>query len=243
MIQNDSDRRVVRTKRMLRDALADLIEEKGLERITVCDLTERADINRGTFYAHYKDKNDLVESSENEVMGAITRIQETLKQLTIEDLFIAYEEGEPMPFVVSLFDYIRYNGKFVKALMGPKGDPGFQPRLQQIVSENIIRNVLSPKYRENTTPLVNYYVAFYTNAMLGIIKQWLSSGMQESSEEMARIIVAIMYMRPGDAIEMNSGLYAQEPVPSVAKPAGASSYPAAHLQPGHSAASHRMAVN
>ena len=200
-VRND-DKRVVRTKRILRDTLTELIEEKGLERVTVSDLTKRADINRGTFYAHYKDKDDLLMQSENEIIQGVTDIQKRLCGTSLDELFECYKTNTPMPFAVALYDYLRENGRFVKALIGPKGDSRFQPRLQNIVALNTAQNVLNEKYRDNMTPLVQYYLAYYTGAQLGVIQLWLDNGMQESSKDMARIVVAIMFMRPGDAIEL-----------------------------------------
>ena len=52
------------------------MEEKGFEAITVSDLTKKADINRGTFYLHYKDKYDLLEQSEEEIFVELDRIAE-----------------------------------------------------------------------------------------------------------------------------------------------------------------------
>lgn len=54
------DRRVNRTRRVLKEALTDLILEKGYERVTVRDVLDRADVGRSTFYAHFVDKDDLL---------------------------------------------------------------------------------------------------------------------------------------------------------------------------------------
>lgn len=199
-----SDRRVVRTKRMLRDALAELIEEKGFERITVCDLTERADINRGTFYTHYKDKNDLLCQSEDELIEGIVELQSGLSEVKLDEFIDCYMNNRPLPFIVTLYDYLRKNGTFVRALLGPQGDPAFEPRLREIVETNVRENVLATKYRESNDRLIGYYIAYFTSAELGLIRHWLESGMRESSEDMALIVMSIMFMRPGDAIEMHS---------------------------------------
>lgn len=199
-MSRSTDKRVLRTKRLLRDAMTELIEEKGFERITVCDLTERAEINRGTFYAHYKDKNDLLAQNENEIINDINDIIKSLHRVTVEDVIRCYRANTPLPFAVALYDYLRENGNFVKALIGPKGDPAFQTRMKQIVSENLVTEVLNPKYRIEVAPLTKYYVAFYTSAQIGVIQAWLEGGMKESSEEMARYVVAIMFMKIGDPI-------------------------------------------
>jgi transposase-like protein len=58
-----SDRRVQRSKRALREALVQLMIEKGYEETTVADIAERADVGRSTFYTHYADKEDLLQGS------------------------------------------------------------------------------------------------------------------------------------------------------------------------------------
>lgn len=61
------DRRVKKTKRQLRLALMELMCEKPQKHISVRELAERADINRGTFYIHYKDVSDLLQQLEDEM--------------------------------------------------------------------------------------------------------------------------------------------------------------------------------
>ncbi len=57
---NPNDPRVKRTRQLLKQALADLLAEKAFHEITVQDITERATLNRVTFYAHFEDKYDLL---------------------------------------------------------------------------------------------------------------------------------------------------------------------------------------
>ena len=61
MEQSSTDRRVRKTKKQLRLALMELLAEKSAKSISVRELTERADINRGTFYIHYRDVGDLLQ--------------------------------------------------------------------------------------------------------------------------------------------------------------------------------------
>ena len=63
------DRRVRRTRERLNRALTELLMEKPMREITVRELTDRADVNRGTFYAHYTDLFDMLEQMENEVLA------------------------------------------------------------------------------------------------------------------------------------------------------------------------------
>ena len=65
------DRRVRRTKQLIKQSLIELMHEKPFKDITVKDITERADLNRGTFYLHYVDIYDLLSKIEDETLQAI----------------------------------------------------------------------------------------------------------------------------------------------------------------------------
>ncbi len=200
-VLSGTDRRVQRTKRVLRDALAHLmVEYHGLEGFTVGDLTQRADINRGTFYAHYADKYDLLHSCEDELLGEVTALQGGLSHITLVDVMECLANDRPLPFAVSLYDYLRENGDFIGVLLGRYGDAGFQARLRDTVSDYLIESVLPQAYRVRRSPLTEYYISYYASAQLGVIQRWFTRGMVETSEQMARMVLPIMFMRPGDAI-------------------------------------------
>ena len=60
------NRRVLYTQKVIRESLLELLKEKDIYKVTVTDICKKADINRGTFYSHYKDAHDLLTSMENE---------------------------------------------------------------------------------------------------------------------------------------------------------------------------------
>ena len=78
-ILKKEDRRVVRTKRSIRGAFAELLSEKDYNDITVTDIAERADINRKTFYNYYRNTEDLVQEIENEAIRNFDTIMQDLK--------------------------------------------------------------------------------------------------------------------------------------------------------------------
>lgn len=197
-----TDRRIARSKRALRSALIELIEERGLDDVSVNDLCVRADLNRGTFYNHFHDKDDLVTTLEDEVISDLERIQEQMKDLTVMDLVRYRMRKQPLPFLVDLFDYLREQGDFLHAITGPGGDIRFAPRLRDSVCANLIQTILHERYRANPTPFVQYYVAFYATAYLGVIEHWIETGMQESSEDMALIAMRLFFIKPGESITL-----------------------------------------
>ena len=84
----NTDRRIARSKRALRTALIELMEERGLGGLSVNDLCARADLNRGTFYNHFHDTDDLLTPLEDEVIDELERIPEQMKDLTVMDLVL-----------------------------------------------------------------------------------------------------------------------------------------------------------
>ena len=78
------DRRVRYTKLVLRQSLLELMRDRPINKINVTDICERADINRGTFYAHYADQYDLLAQIENELYEEIKRsIEKSLNADTL----------------------------------------------------------------------------------------------------------------------------------------------------------------
>ena len=196
------DRRIARTRTALRTALIELIEEKGYEALTVNDLCVRANLNRGTFYNHFPDKETMMRSFEDEVLDGLEGFRLTLRGLGLKDLVKIRRAKEPLPFLVELFDYLREQGDFLHAVLGPRGDVSFSPRLRDVMYLNFVMSALNDHYHEDVAPFVRYYVAFYGAAYMGIIVRWLETGMQETSEEMARIALRLLFIKPGEKIEL-----------------------------------------
>ena len=200
--QRTPDRRIARSRAALRQAIIDSMEECGFEAVTVNDLCARADVTRGTFYNHFKDKEGLLQSIEDEVMAGLNGFQERMSALSLSEVAACLMADKPLPFLVDLFDYLRSEGAFLHAVMGPGGDIRFAPRLRDSVCTNLVQSILHERYRTDPTPFVDYYVSFYASAYLGIISRWIDRGMVESSEDMARIAVRLLFIEPGESIEL-----------------------------------------
>lgn len=194
------DRRITRSRKALRDAFIELMEEKGLEGFTVNDLCARADLNRGTFYNHFHDKEECLRAFEDEIMDDLDAFRAQMQQMSLPELLRCRVRKVPPAVLVQLFDYLRVQGDFLHAVLGPGGDVRFGPRLRAAVCENLIFSVLHERYRNDPTPFVGYYTAFFASAYLGVIERWVETGMRESSEEMARIAVRLLFINPGDPI-------------------------------------------
>ena len=197
MRDSNTDLRVIRTKESIRDALVELIDEKGFEAITVKDITTRAKINRGTFYAHYQDKFDLMTKCEEEIMLEMSRIAKQIFPGVIAALETNSPTLAPFPLAVLIFEYLNENSGFMKAVLGPKGDLSFQTRLKDFMWNTLFGNDPNALIKEENLLVPGQYLASYiASAHIGVIQQWLDSGRKESPYEMARILSTITVNGP-----------------------------------------------
>jgi len=179
---------------MLCDALMELIEEKGFDSVTVRDLTQRAGLNRGTFYLHYRDKFDLYEQSIDEVWHGFMELAQKADPL---QLYQYSQRDEPCPFVIDLFAYIADHAVFFKVMLGPKGDPSFPLRLKESMRKNLYDKLLAlqPVDEKMLVP-PDFLLAFVTSAHVGVVQYWLESGMALPPKEMALMISRIVRLGP-----------------------------------------------
>ncbi|MEL7567716.1 MAG: TetR/AcrR family transcriptional regulator [Dehalobacterium sp.] len=194
MLKTTKDRRSIRTKKMIRNALSELIEEKGFNSISITDLTTKADINRGTFYLHYLDKYDLLEKSENEILE---EIQDKTKDIDSIDLLSIDSLNKPIPFMIKLFEYFKENAIFLKAILGPKGDPIFHNKLKKLIQTNLFEGKMLRAFKpDNMLVPAEYFISYILSAHLGVIQKWLENGLKEPPEEMALILTRMFLIGP-----------------------------------------------
>ena len=201
-LQKTEDRRITRTRQALRQALIELMEEQGLDGFTVNDLCERADINRGTFYNHFHDKEELLKVFEDEVFEELEHFQEKMGDMSMASIAKANLLKHPLPLLVEFFDYLRGQADFLHAVIDAGGDASFPPRMRDSICTNLVQRMLHERYRKSDDPFVGYYVAFFASAYMGVISRWIETGMQESSEEMATIAVRLLFIKPGESIKL-----------------------------------------
>lgn len=202
-MQNIStDRRSMRTKKLIRDALSELIEEKGYNNISITDLTLRANINRGTFYLHYTDKYDLLEKIEDEM---IQELHDITKDVSDSDSLNMDSVQKPMPYMAEVFKYFKDNAKFMKAILSSKGDPIFQLKLKKLIDTFLFeKNLLKSLNLDNLIVPEEYFMAYVLSAHLGVLQQWLESGMEKSPEEMALILSRMFLLSPFNVAGLTS---------------------------------------
>ncbi|HIZ43387.1 MAG TPA: TetR/AcrR family transcriptional regulator [Firmicutes bacterium] len=173
------NRRVKLTKKMMKDAVLELLEHKSLEKITVTDICERADVNRSTFYAYYESIGQLLFEIENDV----------LNQLPVPpDLPKDYSDEKFLDMLEEFFDYVRENERLFRILIIQRDSSEFNHRLV---------NAVMDKYRmpvgEGGSLPARYAYVYCVNGVIGILKEWIHDKFPLSSRAFAGIVLQMSY--------------------------------------------------
>lgn len=182
---NANNRRINRTKTAIYHALVELINEKGFNSVSVSDISDRADINRGTFYKHYRDKFDLLEQIEAEIVNDVQGIVLQAQSLNFADF---NSNDNPLPIVVSIFEYMKNNSALINAILGVEGDTAYLYRLGQAVEKNLKLGFLAGLRAKNFLVPAEYLISYAVFAHFGVIRTWLKNDCRETPREMAIIL-------------------------------------------------------
>ena len=173
---NTDDRRIRKTKKALREALAELMMEKELRNITIRELSDAADVHRATFYTHYNDIYDLYEQLQNAVveeMGAIIVGDPTHEY---EDLF------------KSLINYVSDNSKTCRMFLK---DRTFNETISGFLEEKYFdiwqyetgQNEVSEEWR--------FLIRYHMQGCLAIISRWAESDFTYPKEDITDMILKV----------------------------------------------------
>ncbi|MEY9974731.1 AcrR family transcriptional regulator [Lysinibacillus sp. RC46] len=184
-----TDRRIIRTKNEIKQAFFSLLSEKNFEAITVRDITERANINRGTFYLHYVDKYNLLEQYENEIFEKFNVI---LDETTNLELDVNQFLDERLPVMIRILHVFYEEADFLKLILSPNGDPFFHEKMRQFFvryfNTFLVNRIDKSKWRFP----IELILAYNSNAILGVITYWLQRDTQQSPEEIATMLMETM---------------------------------------------------
>jgi AcrR family transcriptional regulator len=183
MTRQNNDPRVIRTRRLLKQALIELMEEQAFEEIKVQDISDRATVKRVTFYLHYKDKNELLIQCIDEILSDLR--EKVSVNVSLLDNF-DYLEEYPHSSFVQLFHQIAENFAFYKALLVTNRIPylasGLLEIIHEFVSEGI--NQIEPS-DQNLTAKRDLIIKYVESAFLEVIIWWIKNNLHYSEHEMA----------------------------------------------------------
>ncbi|MBX3065291.1 MAG: TetR/AcrR family transcriptional regulator [Anaerolineae bacterium] len=186
---NRFERRKQRTRDQLKAAVMALILEKGYEEVSIQDITDRADLGRGTFYVHFQDKEDLVWSTLNEEFNQL------FEEINTRHL------GEKSPryeFLVwlTMFEYAGDHADLFRILVGSQGSARLQQRIEDYLAELMLQGIEAgecfPQFQ--TPPLV--LARTLTGGVVSAIMWWLEHPDSYTAYQMASHIFTLIFRQP-----------------------------------------------
>lgn len=174
------DRRIKYTKKVIKETLITLLNEKEINKITVSEICKIADINRATFYRYYLDVYDLLDKIKEEFVSELLIVSNNKDNYTISS------------FAKDLLTVFIDNKELVKVLFNKKSDIYF---LNDILEVAFVK--CKAKWEDNINTLSNnnieYASIFIFNGALGIINYWVQNDFEKSIDEVCSIIESLSY--------------------------------------------------
>jgi AcrR family transcriptional regulator len=166
------DRRVLRTRQLLRNSLMTLILEKGYDSVTVQEITDHANLGRATFYLHYKDKEELL----------LTSLEAIIDEL-------AERIGPPSSFpddapIVMAFAHAREHSALYRVILSGQGGIAAHRRMRQLIARRASQ-YLALIESDLSVPL-DVITHYFAGALLNFVAWWLESDMPYTVDEMVR---------------------------------------------------------
>ncbi|MEF2966250.1 TetR/AcrR family transcriptional regulator [Paenibacillus sp. M1] len=196
MGEKKTDKRILRSKADLRQALLDLMSEKSFHSISIKEIVEKAEYNRGTFYSHYDSKEALLEE-----------IYSVLLDELIQSFRAPYEEVEVFRIdelpakSVMIFEHFHRNADVYTTLF--KSDVLTQLKikifaaLKQIAMEELEYTGREAEAADELNR--EFTVIFFMHALLGLIFHWIESGFNYPPSYMQDQLVKLINWRPSSA--------------------------------------------
>ncbi|TCP29204.1 TetR family transcriptional regulator [Scopulibacillus darangshiensis] len=188
------DPRVKRTRQLLKDALISLIMENDYNLITVRDITERATLNRVTFYLHYSDKDDLMKQSTDELLEELTDSVASIGEVSES---FDFRGTQPHPTFVQLFEQIGQHSDFYLVMLKGKVMPHFSLKVMSILTEYISSGLASVEPDDQGLTVQREIVERYIgSAFFGVIMWWLENDLPYTAKQMAAKLMRLANKGP-----------------------------------------------
>lgn len=177
------DRRVLKTKRAIRNAFAKLMVEKDINDITIMELADTADINRKTFYNYYSGVYQVVEDIERDILTSY------------EELLGGIEFKQYMNTPYSLFErfslLINMDPEFFGYLLSMNGNVNLITRIMRLLKDKTCEVMVAQL--DLDAYKADIMLDFVLSGMLSVYQHWFNSDQSISAEEVSQIISTMSF--------------------------------------------------
>lgn len=183
------DLRTKRTRKMILEAFINLVEEKGYEHVTVSDIANQAMINRATFYAHFKDKQDVYDyifkEAVEQFMMVLAPVQlgktNQLQLHTIEQI------------ITHIFEKIQANRDFFKTVLNAHGNEQLRKQISQILRSTYANIFDQVEIREKDFIVpIDFIIEYMSATFMASLHWWINQEISFSPKQMAQLIIKLV---------------------------------------------------
>jgi AcrR family transcriptional regulator len=173
------DRRIAKSQVAIKNAVTELMSEKSFDDITIQDIADRADVNRGTIYLHYSDKYDLLDKMIEEHIENLRELCQSASEMT-------FREGNYV-----WYEYFERNYLFFSTMLASKGAPYFRSRFLDLVIDEFKAEVDIAAEKNNGLN-EEVVLQFFASAVVGSVEWWFKNEMPLPARVMAEQTGALL---------------------------------------------------
>lgn len=177
------DRRVIKTKRAIRNAFAKLLCEKDIDKITIKDIADTADINRKTFYNYYSGVYQIIDEIENEV---ITTLEASIEDLETEDYL-----KNPYKIFDKITDAIDQDMEFYENLLKMNTNLGLFQKIVDLIKSKVKETFITRVDIDRAK--LDIMIEYTISGMIAAYKSWFKSDRRLSLHEISDVMARLWY--------------------------------------------------
>ena len=191
------DRRQRKTRKAIFDSCVSLIQEKDFQKITINEIVERADINRGTFYLHFVDKYDMMNSFENEMIEIIEEV--IINNIPKEQFHQQFLQSR-YETIVQILKCYEENKELLQLLLKSSHNSSFQAKLRDKL-KLVLTEMIFPKLKKMEYEIpIDLFVIAFSSISLSLAEYAYQSQTPINIEELAELLFNMMIHGPAKTL-------------------------------------------
>lgn len=200
--KKSTHKNAARSRQLIKQAFAQLLNEKDMSKITVTDIVDRAGISRGTFYAHYLDVYDLHVAIQNNMMESV---DEAISSIGIDNIM-----RDPSEAIRTGIAFLQKNKDYYKLFVTSKDGDNLVRRLILMIYEKYNERIGELTTQSNSR-VITYYLTYTLGGMKSLLLDWIGSATALTADDCANLIIQyVTSSRPAELKELIEKLPPEE---------------------------------